>query len=260
MKKLFFLLITFLMFCVSVNAQNMNLYEKHWFVRNGDSLPYRLLLPENYDASKKYPLIFFMHGAGERGNDNEKQLTHGAKLFLKDDVRKNYPAIVVFPQCPENSFWSNVSFRADSIGNRNFVYNAESEPTIAMKMANGLLHQIIKTFPIQKKQVYVGGLSMGGMGTFEIVYRNPKLFAAAIPICGGGDPAIATNVRKTSWWVFHGAKDDVVPPANSHIMVTALKAAKATVTFTLYPNANHNSWDAAFAEPALLNWLFAQKK
>lgn len=260
MKRLFFLLITIFLFCVPVKAQNRNLFEKHWFVRNGDSLPYRLLLPENYDPSKKYPLIFFMHGAGERGNDNEKQLTHGAKLFLKDDVRKNYPAIVVFPQCPENSFWSNVRFQTDSLGKRTFIFIAEDKATIAMKMANDLLHYLMHDYRLKKKQLYVGGLSMGGMGTFELVWRNPNVFAAALPICGGGDPTIAKKVRKTKWWVFHGAKDDVVPPQNSERMVTALKVAKATVKFTLYPNANHNSWDAAFAEPELLKWLFAQHK
>ena len=104
------------------------------------------------------------------------------------------------------------------------------------------------------------GLSMGGMGTFELVRRKPGVFAAAIPICGGANPATAKQLRKTTWWVFHGAKDDVVLPGFSENMVAALKKAKANVQFTLYPNANHNSWDPAFAEPNLLRWLFAQKK
>ncbi len=260
MKKKLLLAFVSLFFVFALVAQNNDAYEKHWLVQGNDSLPYRLLLPENYDASKKYPLVFFMHGAGERGNDNEKQLVHGAKLFLRDDVRKNYPAIVVFPQCPRNSFWSNVSFRADSVGKRTFVFKADAEPTIAMKLANALLHQLLQQYPVQKKQVYIGGLSMGGMGTFEMVYRNPKTFAAAMPICGGGDPSIAKQLKKPKWWVFHGAKDDVVPPAYSQEMVTALQLARAKVKFTLYPDANHNSWDPAFAEPGLLSWLFAQKK
>ena len=101
---------------------------------------------------------------------------------------------------------------------------------------------------------------MGGMGTFEIVRRNPNLFAAAIPICGGANPATASKLKKTDWWVFHGAKDDVVPPHLSEDMVNALKKEKASVKFTVYPEANHNSWDSAFAEPDFLSWLFAQKK
>ena len=99
---------------------------------------------------------------------------------------------------------------------------------------------------------------MGGMGTFEIVRRNPKLFAAAFPICGGAHPAIASKLKKTKWWVFHGGKDDIVLPRYSEEMVKALEGVKATVKYTLYPNANHNSWDPAFAEPGLLSWLFSQ--
>ena len=241
-------------------AQNLALYQKHLLIQNTDTLPYRLLLPENYDANKKYPLIFFMHGAGERGNDNEKQLEHGAKLFLKEDVRKKFPAIIVFPQCTQNSFWSNVSFQSDGMGKRSFIFKPDGEPTIAMKLANELLYKIMSEYRVQKKQVYIGGLSMGGMGTFEMVSRNPKIFAAAFPICGGGNPATAKKIRKINWWVFHGAKDDVVLPLYSQVMVNALQAAKASVKFTLFPNANHNSWDPAFAEPQFLPWLFAQKK
>jgi predicted peptidase len=245
--------------CIVVNAQDLSLYQKKLYIGGSDTMPYRLLLPDNYDASKKYPLIFFLHGAGERGNDNEKQLVHGAKLFLKEEVRKNYPAIIVFPQCAANSFWSNVDFKMEN-NKRTFSFQEAGEPTIAMKLAQELLMNIIKTYPVTKKQIYVGGLSMGGMGTFEIVRRNPKLFSAAIPICGGGNTATASSLKKTKWWVFHGGKDDVVPPKLSEDMVNALKEIKASVKFTLYPNANHNSWDSAFAEPDLLSWLFAQKK
>ena len=129
-----------------------------------------------------------------------------------------------------------------------------------MKMVQELLMKSLKEFSVQKKQIYVAGLSMGGMGTFEIVRRNPKLFAAAIPICGGANIATASQLTKTKWWVFHGAKDDVVPPHLSEDMVNALKKEKASVKFTVYPEANHNSWDSAFAEPDFLAWLFAQKK
>jgi predicted peptidase len=253
------LLTLLILFYTLVNAQDLNLYQKKLYISGNDTMRYRLLLPYNYDASKKYPLILFLHGAGERGNDNEKQLVHGAKLFLKEDIRKDYPAIIVFPQCPANSFWSNVDFKMDN-GERTFSFQEAGEPTIAMKLAQELLMNIMQTFPVIKKKVYVGGLSMGGMGTFEIVRRNPKLFAAAIPICGGANIATAPALKKTKWWVFHGAKDDVVSPKLSEDMVNALKEVKASVKFTLYPNANHNSWDSAFAEPDLLSWLFTQKR
>lgn len=250
-----------LLFCSLLSvAQDLGLYEKQLFVHHGDTLPYRVLLPENYDASKKYPLVYFLHGAGERGNDNEKQLTHGAKLFLREDVRKNFPAIVVFPQCPEQGFWSNVKISYDSSHRYVFDFLEEGPPTKAMVLAQGLLKDLVQKYPINQKQVYVAGLSMGGMGTFEIVRRNPKTFAAAIPICGGASPATAGKLKKVNWWVFHGAKDNVVPPSCSEVMVEALKKVNAPVKYTVYPEANHNSWDSAFAEPELLSWLFSNKK
>lgn len=246
------------LFCILAAGQDLSLYQKHLYINGNDTLPYRLLLPDNYDASEKYPLILFLHGAGERGNDNEKHLVHGVQLFLKEDVRKKIPAIIVFPQCPASSFWSNVDIKRDSSGKRNFYFQEGGEPTPGMKLAQVLLMSIIKTYPVINKQIYVGGLSMGGMGTFEIVRRNPELFAAAFPICGGGNPSTASKLTQVKWWVFHGAKDDIVPPLLSENMVNALKNSKAAVKFTLYPDANHNSWDAAFAEPDLLSWLFAQ--
>jgi len=214
----------------------------------------------NYDAAKKYPLILLLHGAGERGNDNESQLVHGAGLFLQDSIRQYYPAIVVFPQCPAKSFWANPSFKQDSAGKWNILFQAAGEPTIAMDLVQQLLKKIIKEYPVNKKQLYVGGLSMGGMGTFEIVRRNPTLFAAAFPICGGADPSTASKLTKVKWWVFHGDADAVVPFAFSQTMVDALQKAGADVKFSLYPGVNHNSWDNAFAEPTLLSWLFAQHK
>ena len=241
-------------------AQDKSLYQKHTFIKGTDTLPYRLLLPENYDASKKYPLILFLHGAGERGNDNEAQLMHGSNLFLRDSLRKKYPAIILFPQCPAKSFWSNVAIKNNAAGKREFTFQTGGAPTIAMDLLQQLLFKTIKKYKVNKKQIYVGGLSMGGMGTFEIVNRNPKLFAAAFPICGGADSAAAPNLKKVNWWVFHGAKDDVVLPVYSERIVNALQIIQANVKFTLYPEANHNSWDNAFAEPDLIPWLFSNKK
>ena len=253
------LLLIFVFSTIIANAQDLSKYEKHFFVKDGDTLPYRLLIPENFNPDEKYPLVLFLHGAGERGKDNEKQLVHGAKMFLRDDVRSNYPAIIVFPQCPENSFWSNVDFKFEN-GKRSFAFKATGDPTKSLALTQELLKWLIDKYPVKKSQVYVGGLSMGGMGTFEIVRRNPNVFAAAFPICGGGEPTTAQLMKKTKWWVFHGGKDDVVPPELSEVMVEALKDARASVKFTLYPEANHNSWDPAFAEPELLSWLFSVKR
>ncbi|MEM9858472.1 MAG: prolyl oligopeptidase family serine peptidase [Bacteroidota bacterium] len=242
-------------------AQDRTEYKEVVF-NNGDfSLPYRILYPQNYDTKKSYPLILFLHGAGERGSDNEKQLIHGSKLFLNSVNRQRFPAIVVFPQCPEEGFWSKVDMSTNSEGIREFDFSVKGDPTPSMQATLGLLDSLHKLNTVNTSKIYVGGLSMGGMGTFEIVSRRPKLFAAAFPICGGGNPeSVKKYAKKVPFWVFHGAKDDVVPPELSQNMVDALKSHQGEVKFTLYPDANHNSWDAAFAEPDLLPWIFSRSK
>lgn len=226
----------------------------------GQVLPYRILYPENYDPSKKYPLILFLHGAGERGNDNEKQLVHGSRLFLNAENRKNFPAIVVFPQCPEESFWGTVKMdRTKQPFELKFDYAAT--PSWPQAAANALVRKLIQEGSVDTKRVYITGLSMGGMGTFESVYRNPDLYAAALPICGGGDPAMYTKKQaKIPFWVFHGASDAVVDVKLSREMVERLKALKGRVQYSEYPGVNHNSWDNAFAEPEYLRWMFGQRR
>lgn len=245
---------------LSSSAQDLTSYEKKWMVQGGDTLPYRVLLPLNYDSTIQYPVIFMLHGAGERGSDNEKQLVHGAKLFLQEEVRKNYPVIVIFPQCALTDYWSNVLRMHDVKGKRAFSFIPDGRATTRMDLLQELVTYILITYPVKKEQVYVGGLSMGGMGTFELVRRMPNVFAAAFPICGGANTATAKKIKRTSWWIFHGLKDDVVSPEFSQQMAEALKKTGAEVKLTLYPNANHNSWDSAFAEKDLLPWLFSHKK
>lgn len=261
-KKLLYLLLFVFSFLTTETtlAQDLSLFEKQTFINKGDTLQYRILLPENFDASKKYPLLLFLHGAGERGNDNEQQLTHGAKLFLKDSVRKQFPAIIIFPQCPENNYWSNV--KISSVGdNRTFNFQVDGDPTLPLALTQKMLKDYIKKGNVNTKKVYIMGLSMGGMGTFEMLWRNPKQFAAAIPICGGARPeTVSKYAKKTAVWIFHGAKDAVVPVDFSRTMYKALQDAGCDVKYTEYPEVNHNSWDNAFAEPTLLTWLFSQSK
>lgn len=236
-------------------------YERKEFkFAEGQVLPYRILYPENYDPKKKYPMILFLHGAGERGKDNEKQLIHGSRLFLNAENRKNFPAIVVFPQCPEESFWGTVNVdRSKQPIKLDFAYG--SAPVWPQAAANALVRSLIKEGSVDDKRVYITGLSMGGMGTFESVYRNPDLYAAALPICGGGDPnSYSKKQAKIPFWVFHGAADAVVDVKLSRDMVERLKALKATVKYSEYPGVNHNSWDNAFAEPEYLKWMFGQRR
>ncbi|WP_179333509.1 carboxylesterase family protein [Winogradskyella costae] len=233
-------------------------YENH--IVNEDTLNYRMLLPKDFDASKTYPLVLMLHGAGERGNDNKKQLAHGSKLFLNDTIRDAFPAIVIFPQCPRDDYWSKLE--ADrSTKPITFKYKYKDVPTTAMALVMDLMDEMVAQPYIKTDQVYAMGLSMGGMGTFEIIHRNPKMFAAAIPICGGGDPESVTPYAKTiPLWILHGAKDDVVDPKLSLNMASAIISAGGFPKLTLYDFANHNSWDPAFAEPDLLNWLFSNTK
>jgi predicted peptidase len=242
------------------NAQDFSAYQKKWFIRGTDTLPYRILLPENYKPSARYPLILVLHGSGERGNDNEKQLIHGGDLFIRKGIRDSFPAIVVFPQCPERKSWANFHSHTDAAGNRVFDVDKEDSTTLPMQLLEKLVVQLQKDYRINNKMIYVGGLSMGGMGTFDLVRRRPSWFAAAFPICGAGDPSAANQMRKVSWWIFHGAKDNTVPPTHSIQMADALKKAGADAKLTIYPEAGHNSWDNAFAEKDLLPWLFSQHR
>lgn len=254
-----FCLIIALLTTALAMSQEPSPYKKKVFESERGTMPYRLLLPEDYDATKKYPLVLFLHGSGERGNDNEAQLVHGSGLFLKEDVRKKYPAIVVFPQCAANDSWAKVDVKGEW-GNREFVFFDDAEPTRAMELLEELIDYLKDQYPIDSKRMYVGGLSMGGMGTFELVRRNPRTFVAAFPICGGANPEIAKKLRKTAWWVFHGEADNVVPPKYSTQMVKALEDVGAEVRYSLYPDVGHDSWTNTFAEPDLLPWLFSRSK
>ncbi len=260
-RKLVASLIVFLFYAQSLYSQDLSAFEKRTYKSaTGQVLPYRILYPINYNKEKKYPVILFLHGAGERGNDNEKQLTHGAKLFLTEENRTNYQAIVIFPQCAAESYWSSVIIdRNKSPFVFDFDYTrAETEP---LKNAIELVKKIAAEEGGDKKRIYITGLSMGGMGTFEAVFRYPKLFAAATPMCGGGDATqYDKRVRKIPFSIYHGDSDTVVGVKESQQMVDKLKSLKANVRYKEYPGVNHNSWDNAFAEPDYLSWMFSHKK
>jgi predicted peptidase len=256
-----FVFIILLLSGIQAIAQDFDRYEKRTFASStGFALPYRILFPENYDRTKTYPLVLFLHGAGERGDDNEKQLVHGARLFLKEENRKNFPAIVIFPQCPADSYWAQVKInRATSPFTIVFDYDVGITPPL--KAAIELVRHIASTEKVNKKQIYITGLSMGGMGTFEAVYRYPKLFAAAMPVCGGGDTNKYTKrIGRLPFWIFHGSADAVVDVNLSRQMVEKLKSLKVPVTYTEYEGVNHNSWDNAFAEPEFMRWMFSKKR
>ncbi|WP_106294752.1 dienelactone hydrolase family protein [Arcticibacter pallidicorallinus] len=252
-----------LMLCLSatyLRAQDFSRYERTVFITEGDTLPYRILFPESFNSSKKYPVIFFLHGRGESGSNNEDQLRNGGSLFLKPEFRTTYPCIVIAPQCPADSYWSNVKISTDTAGKRHFSFRKKGKPTKAMRMLLGLVDRILEKPFVDSSQIYAGGLSMGGMGTFELLRRKQGVFAAAFAICGGDDPSNVKKYDDVSLWIFHGGKDDIVAPEFSEDIVRKLRKRNADLKFSLYPEANHNSWDPAFAEPDLMSWLFSKKR
>ena len=251
------ILILLLIATTSVFSQE---FKKELLVHQNDTLPYRILIPENYNSQSPFPLLLFLHGAGERGSDNKSQLVHGSFLFKSEDFRNNYPAIVVFPQCPEKSSWANVKRNYDMLNGKKFDFFKEISENKQLIMVEKLLDFIEKKYSIDPTRRYVGGLSMGGMGTFELVARNPDYFAAAFPICGGGNPDWSDLLKTTPFWIFHGEDDGVVSVDFSRKMYEALGKEKASVRLTIYPEVNHNSWDNAFAEPDLMHWLFSNKR
>ncbi len=242
-------------------GQDFSAYEKRVFEDGkGGTLNYRILYPAKYKPNKKYPLVLFLHGAGERGDDNEKQLTHGAKLFLDKKNRQKYPAIIVFPQCPTTDYWAHMLERKED-GKRLREFPEIEEPKPALRQVIQLVEGLIQDANVDPDRVYIMGLSMGAMGTFELLSRMPNRFAAAVAICGGGNPSLASRyAQNTSIWIFHGLKDDVVLPLYSEQMYETIKAAGGNPKFTTFSEANHNSWDPTFAQKDLLKWLFSHKK
>ncbi|OAQ39095.1 phospholipase [Pedobacter psychrophilus] len=258
MRKLGIILLLFVC-AISVKAQSKSDFVKSTYVMDGDTLPLRILYPENFDATKKYPVMLFLHGRGESGNDNEKQLTHGSKMFLDPEFRKNYPTVVVFPQCSDDSYWANVEIETVNT-KRFFTFQKGGKPTKSMKLLLAFTKDFFKKDFVNNSRIYLGGLSMGGMGTYELLRRERHTFTAAFAICGGDNVANCKKYKNIPLWIFHGGLDDVVTPQFSYGIYRELRELGNTPKFNLYLKANHNSWDSAFAEPTLLPWLFSHKK
>jgi predicted peptidase len=229
-------------------------YEKAVFSADGAKLNYRVLRPVQVEAGKKYPLVVFLHGAGERGNGNDKQLVHGSKLFSDKENRAKFPCFVIFPQCPDNQTWVTVPWSDKT------PHKIPAEPSTPLRLTKVLIDHLVIDEPIDCNRIYVMGLSMGGFGTWDFAARYPEVPAAIAPICGGADDSTAPKLKNIPVWAFHGALDTAVWPERSRSMTAALKEGGAMVRYTEYAKVGHNSWDNAFREPELLTWLFAQRK
>lgn len=237
----------------SLPAQDRAHFGKHVFrgmVKDG--LPYRLFQPVT-EPGKTYPLVVFLHGSGERGSDNEKQLSNGVFNFVLPENQKNNPCFVLVPQCPDGLRWVKVSWTVKSV---------QQPDTISAPLQDvmDLIATLVQELPADTNRLYLCGLSMGGFGTWDLITRYPDVFAAAVPVCGGGDCSRASRIKDLPVWAFHGAKDDVVDPVLSRDMVAAIRKAGGLPGYTEYPHLNHGSWDAAFSDSEMLRWLFEQRK
>ncbi len=216
--------------------------------RDGDkSLPYRLLVPRGYDAAKSWPLIIWLHGSGEKGSNNSAQLSGITSTFLGN--KEKCPALVMVPQCPSDSSWLGIGL------------NEPPKITEPSRMIIATIAELRKEFNLDDRRIYIGGFSMGGCGSWELLSRYPNLFAAAFPIAGppGDRPGLAPLIKDVPIWVFHGDKDNVAPVDSSRTIVAALKAVDSPVKYTEYKNGGHEA-STTLADPALQEWLFAQKR
>lgn len=251
MSRTVFLLAMILAAPSFAQIDKVPLWDKLLYTTGNETLPYRFLKPVNPKAKELFPLVIFLHGAGERGTDNESQLNHINELFLDPDNRSRHSCYVVAPQCPAGTMWA----AHERDGSRLVM---KQQPTRPMALLISLIDKIQKEFPIDPDRIYVTGLSMGGYGTWDLIARFPSRFAAAVPICGGGDPNTAPEIAHIPQWAFHGALDPIVPPRNSRTMVKALQDAGGKPGYTEYPDIQHDSWLYAYREPHLLPWLFEQ--
>ena len=203
-------------------------------------LDYLLFLPRRYPGRRRWPLILFLHGAGERGDDLEIVKRHGVPKLVEAD--SSFPFVAVSPQCPTGGRWH-----------------------LYLKTLGALLDDVTARYAVDPSRIYLTGLSMGGYGTWHLAARYPDRFAAIAPVCGGGlasagFPDKARALRGVPVWAFHGALDTTVPVAESRRLVDALRAAGGDARLTIYPDAGHDSWTPTYADPALYDWLLAQRR
>jgi predicted peptidase len=192
-----------------------------------------LLYTPAEDVARPWPLILFLHGAGERGDDLGLVKLQGLPKRLSEGA--TLPLMVVAPQCPAGQRW-------------------------AVESLTALLNEVERNQPVDPDRVYVTGMSMGGAGTWALATAHPNRFAAIAPVCGRGDPSAVCAIAHVPVWAFHGARDDVVPLSESEVMVEALRRCGADVLFTVYPEAGHDSWTETYANPELYAWFLQHRR
>ena len=251
------IILIFLFFsCVTNHDKLIKVPEYEKFTSGNDKLAYRILYPQKFDKSKKYPIKLFLHGIGERGSNNESQLTYVDKVFLNKKNQENYPSIVVFPQAALTDNWSSVIWDGNILS-----FPKNDPPTNSLNLVIKLMDSLANKNYADKNRIYLSGLSNGGMGSFELLKHRPNMFASAVIICGGGNPAWAKEFAKsTPVWVAHGSNDQVVSPDFSLKMVEAIISEGGSPKVTFFENVYHNSWDYVFSDDEYLKWMYSHSK
>lgn len=236
---------------------------------HGAKLNYRIYVPDSASSAAKLPLVLFLHGAGERGDDNEAQLKHGAMEFIQVERAERFPAIIVAPQCPEEQRWVDKDW-----GEEPGIGRFPEEPSAAMTLVFALLDELVQRTDVDTTRLYVTGLSMGGYGSWYAAakYRVPHSvsavegsgdgFAAMLAVCGGCDPSWADRYAATDLWAVHGDADTVVPVGHSREMVAAIASHghPGELRYTEMPGVQHDSWTATYASESTYKWLFDQTR
>ncbi len=219
-----------------------------------ETFGYRLLAPREVSDGQRYPLVLFLHGAGERGDDNRAQIRYLPTWMAQEPNRTQYPCFLIAPQCRSDRLWVETPRAFDRAAPR-------QPPGPQMQVVIDILAAVIAEFPIDLARLYLTGLSMGGFGSWDLGTRLAERWAAVAPICGGGDELYADRLVGVPVWAWHGAADDVVPVARSRRMIDAIRAAGGDPQYTELPGVGHDSWTLAYTDPnGLLPWLFAQRK
>ncbi len=215
---------------------------------------YRLLKPAGAKPGTKYPLVIFLHGAGERGSDNLAQLKYLPAWMAEESARAKYPCFVLAPQCRNDEKWVDIAWSEVKSTPQT------PQPTADMLGAIAAVEETLTGEAVDPQRIYLTGLSMGGYGSWDLAARMPQRFAAMIPICGGADEATAGKIKDLPIWCFHGDTDQAVPVERSRTIIAAIRAAGGEPKYSELAGVGHDSWTPAYRDPAVLDWLFSQKK
>ena len=256
-KFKYLILVPFILFIsCSVGAPIDEYSAEVWKSPNGGSINYRYRLPYKVEEGKKYPMLFFLHGAGGRGVDNKGQLLDANSIdaFKSQKLLSKFNSYVFAGQVPEGEQWVNVDWTS----------NDHQMPKISNSMQKTL--EALDAFIIDSNnqvdvnRIYIMGLSMGGYGTWDAVQRRPNFFAAAVPICGGGDKSMAKSLINVPIWSWHGNKDQVINVLRSREMNSAIKRSGGSPKYTEVKGRGHDVWLDVWSSDDLWEWLYSQSK